>query len=61
MFSFVVWRQVCGADNVTYSSPWELMCNAQRTRVPNHVEYDGPCRLRCAMSLVYDPICGSDG
>jgi len=32
VLSFVVWRQVCGFDNVTYSSVWELMCVAQRQR-----------------------------
>ncbi|XP_023717613.1 serine protease inhibitor dipetalogastin isoform X2 [Cryptotermes secundus] len=60
VLSFVVWRQVCGADNVTYSSVWEMLCEAQRQNKRNSVQYDGPCRVQCLISLAYKPVCSSE-
>nr|CAD7447294.1 unnamed protein product [Timema bartmani] len=34
--AFVIWRRVCGQDNRTYSSVWELMCESQRMSTPSH-------------------------
>ncbi|XP_049771040.1 serine protease inhibitor dipetalogastin-like [Schistocerca cancellata] len=59
--AFAVWRRVCGKDNRTYSSVWELLCHAQTTGIPNSVQYEGPCRVRCAVGLHFEPVCGSDG
>ncbi|XP_069688200.1 serine protease inhibitor dipetalogastin-like [Periplaneta americana] len=60
VLSFVVWRRVCGTDNVTYSSVWELLCEARRQNKGNAVQYEGPCRIQCPMSLVYKPVCSSE-
>nr|CAD7432138.1 unnamed protein product [Timema monikensis] len=58
--AFVIWRRVCGQDNRTYSSVWELMCEAQRMSTPISVQYEGPCRHLCPVSMLYDPVCSSD-
>ncbi|XP_068081849.1 serine protease inhibitor dipetalogastin-like [Anabrus simplex] len=60
-FSFIVWRRVCSTENITYTSIWEMMCEGQMQGSPKYLMYEGPCRLRCPMSLRYDPVCGSDG
>ncbi|XP_021937390.1 ovoinhibitor-like isoform X3 [Zootermopsis nevadensis] len=60
VLSFVVWRPVCGSDNVTYSSVWEMMCEAQRLRMWNSVQYEGLCRAQCTVSLAYKPVCSSE-
>nr|CAD7579771.1 unnamed protein product [Timema californicum] len=58
--AFVIWRRVCGQDNRTYSSVWELMCEAQRMSTPISVQYEGPCRHLCPVSMLYDPVCSTD-
>ncbi|PSN55257.1 hypothetical protein C0J52_05837 [Blattella germanica] len=65
VLAFVVWRRVCGSDNVTYSSIWELMCEAQKQQnsillLGNTVQYEGPCRVQCPMTLEYKPVCSSE-
>ncbi|XP_023717614.1 serine protease inhibitor dipetalogastin isoform X3 [Cryptotermes secundus] len=73
VLSFVVWRQVCGADNVTYSSVWEMLCEAQRQNKHITVKKDGLCWNRDSSAIICkgskytrhngneDPVCASNG
>ncbi|CAG2059834.1 unnamed protein product, partial [Timema podura] len=58
--AFVIWRRVCGQDNRTYSSVWELMCESQRMSTPIPVQYEGPCQHLCPVSMLYDPVCSTN-
>ncbi|KAJ9584582.1 hypothetical protein L9F63_021074, partial [Diploptera punctata] len=65
VLAFVIWRRVCGTDNVTYSSVWELMCEEQRLPRSDFfkditVQYEGPCGVQCPMTLEYKPVCSSN-